>query len=241
MHKALSRLDDSYRAFDPRSMLDAHERFLQRHAEGGVYEINGLEFTCPPDIYQPHEFGSTRFMLRGLFADAPESLGHRVLEMGAGSGAVGICLAAAGCDVTLADIDPVAVTCCRDNARANRVSATILESDLFAGLAGQRFDAILFNAPLMDKAIEHPLEIISCDPGGALLSRFLREAPNFLAAGGRVIVIVANFGNKAAILKALDGYEDTILFAEYHGRTEGWRWLVSLKPLPDPVRGATVS
>jgi methylase of polypeptide subunit release factors len=230
MKKKISQLDDSYWSFNNPDSEVAKTKFLDRHKKAGVYEVGGLKFTCPSGIYQPHEFGSTRFAIRGLFAELP-NLGKRVLELGTGSGAVGICLAATGLDVTLLDIDHVAVECAKQNAAANNIDVSVFQSDLFAAVDEQKYDVIFFNIPLQDKPIEDPLEIISCDHGGELFTRFLNEAPNYLLPNGQVCVSIGNIGNRTAILKALENYDDTIMYAEYYASTGAWRWLLSARPL----------
>jgi methylase of polypeptide subunit release factors len=230
MKKKFSQLDDSYWSFNHSDLAAANAKFLQRHKTAGVYEVSGLTFTCPSGIYQPHEFGSTRFAIRGLFAEL-DNLGTRVLELGTGSGAIGICLAATGLDVTLLDIDPVAVECAKNNAAANAISVTVFQSDLFSAVGEQKYDVIFFNIPLQDKPIEEPLEIISCDHGGELFARFLNEAPNYLLPNGQICVSIGNIGNRTAILNALINYDDTILYAEYYASTGAWRWLLSVRPL----------
>lgn len=229
MNKNFSQLDDSYWSFDHPDLASANAKFLERHKTAGVYQVAGLTFDCPSGIYQPHEFGSTRFAIRGLFAEFA-NLGTRVLELGTGSGAIGICLAAAGLDVTLLDIDPVAVECAKQNAAVNNITVNVFQSDLFGAVGDQKYDLIFFNIPLMDKEIEEPLEIISCDFGGELFSRFLLEAPQYLAPNGQVCVSIANMGNRKTILKALADYNDTIMYAEFYAGTGAWRWLISAKP-----------
>jgi methylase of polypeptide subunit release factors len=230
MNKKLSQLDSSYWTYSHPDLETAQRKFLKRHSTAGVYEIAGLTFNCPSGIYQPHEFGSTRFAIRGLFSQSA-NLGHRILELGTGSGAIGICLAAAGFDVTLLDIDPAAVECATNNAVANNIAVTVLQSDLFTAVESQQFDVIFFNIPLQDKPIEDPLEVIACDHGGELFTRFMTEAKNYLSPNGQVCVSVGNIGNRAAILKALSDYDENILFAEFYAATSAWRWLLSARPL----------
>lgn len=214
---------------DDRELEEALQTFLAGHRKGGRYEVNGQEFVCPGNIYQPHEFGSTRFVLRGIFAELPR-WGHRVLEIGTGSGAVGIALAATGRDVTLVDIDPVAVACSRENAVRNNVSVKVVQSDLFAALGQESYDLIIFNIPLMDRSIEEPLERICNDPEGVLFTRFMVEAKAYLAPGGAVCVSVANIGHRSAMLRALEDYDESIIFSEFYGATQDWRWLLVAQP-----------
>src|SRR4051794_28749584 len=87
---------------------DLEFEFLSSHKSLDSFELGGLRFVCPPGIYHPTEFSSTRFMYRGVFNELPR-MGRRVLDVGTGCGAMGICLAATGRDATLVDIDPVSV------------------------------------------------------------------------------------------------------------------------------------
>jgi methylase of polypeptide subunit release factors len=226
----ISQLDDSYWDYSHPDVVAINAKFLEKHKKAGVYEVSGLTFTCPPCIYHPHELSSSRFAIRGLFAELP-NLGQHILELGTGSGVVGICLAKHGLNVTLLDIDPVAVACAENNAIKNNVAVTVHQSDLFAAVSEQKYDAIFFNIPLMDKPIEEPLEIISCDEGGELLARFLNEAPDYLLPNGQVYVSLANIGNRAAMMQALANYDHTIVHAEFYSITKAWRWLISARPL----------
>lgn len=229
MQQTISQLDDSYWQYHSHDFDTQHKAFLERHAKPGEYEVAGLTFRCPPNIYHPNEFGSTRFMLRGLFSNP--RWGNRVLEIGTGCGAIGICLAAAGHDATLLDIDPVAVECARSNAALNNVTVSVHQSDLFAAIGKERYDLIIFNIPLMDRPIEDPLERISCDHQGKLFLRFMDEAQHHLAPGGHVCVQVANMGNRQAILQGLSRYEHSIEYAEFYAVTNEWRWIVVAQPL----------
>jgi len=227
--KKISELDDSYWIYENADFESAYAGFLEEHKKVGVYEVAGLKFFCPSGVYHPHEFSTTRFALRGLIKERSK-LGNKLLELGAGSGAIGICLAATGMDVTLLDIDPVAVDCAKNNAVINNINLNVLQSDLFAAVEGKKYDVIFFNIPLLDKSIEDPLEVISCDEGGQLLSRFLLEAPNYLLPNGQVYVSVGNISNRSALLKAIADYDEHIIYAEFYGDTGGWRWLISLRP-----------
>jgi release factor glutamine methyltransferase len=227
--KKISELDDSYWTYENADFETAYAGFLEEHKKVGIYEVAGLKFFCPSGVYHPHEFSTTRFALRGLYKER-NKFGNKLLELGAGSGAIGICLASTGMEVTLLDVDPVAVECSKNNAAVNNIQVNVLQSDLFSAVQGQKYDVIFFNIPLLDKSIEDPLEIISCDEGGQLLARFLSEAPNHLLPNGQVYVSVGNISNKEALLRAIADYDEHIIFAEFYGGTGGWRWLISLTP-----------
>lgn len=209
----------------------ATPEFLSSHQTLDAFEVGGLKFVCPPGVYHPTEFSSTRFMYRGVFNEL-ERFGPRVLELGTGCGAIGICLAAAGCDVTLVDIEPIAVECAVNNAQLNRIRVRALCADLFDGVPGEQFDSIVFNIPLLDKTVDRPIEVMACDPGGVLLTRFLAEAPHYLAPEGSVCVSVSNLGNREATFAALASYRYRILYSEYYGNEDIWNCLLLAQPKP---------
>ncbi|RPI84205.1 MAG: hypothetical protein EHM42_07690, partial [Planctomycetaceae bacterium] len=136
-----------------------------------------------------------------------------------------------GCDVTLVDIEPLAVECALNNARLNRVRVRALCSNLFEGVPGEKFDSILFNIPLLDKTVDRPIEVMACDPGGQLLKRFMAEAPQYLAPNGSVCVSVSNLGHRESTLAALAHYRYRILYSEYYGNEDIWNCLLLAEPL----------
>ncbi len=76
----------------------------------------------------------------------------RILDLGTGSGAVGLALAAERLDavVDLVDSSAAALTVAEDNRqRLGLGNARTLAGDWFSALAGQRYDAILSNPPYL--------------------------------------------------------------------------------------------
>ena len=73
-------------------------------------------------------------VLSRYLQDHPEPLrGRRVLDLGAGSGLVGICAALAGATVFAAEIDPLAHVAIALNAAANRVAVQVLPGPVLSG------------------------------------------------------------------------------------------------------------
>jgi len=78
-------------------------------------------------------------------------LGEKVLDLGCGYGPIGIAVAVSkpGCSVTMAEINERAAELTRDNLSLNRIfNATVIESDFFEKLEGEKFDTILMNPPM---------------------------------------------------------------------------------------------
>jgi HemK-related putative methylase len=91
-------------------------------------------------VYEPDD---DSFLLMNI----PEVSG-RVIEIGCGSGIVGLSYAERGCDVTMTDISPEAAKCAKMNADSNDIDAEVLVGDLFSPIKG-KFDYCLFNPPYL--------------------------------------------------------------------------------------------
>lgn len=128
-------------------------------------------------------------------AKLPEN--PRILDMGCGSGVLGLTLAAElpGSRVVLADLSPDALALARENAALLEIgNATFVESDLFAALAGQAFDLVVANLPYVPESDRPTLSReVAHDPDLALfggpdgldvIRRFVPAAKHHLAPGG---------------------------------------------------------
>lgn len=126
--------------------------------------------------------------------ELPET--QRVLDMGCGSGVLGLTLAAERptWDLVLADVSPDALTLARENtARLEIPNAAFVESDLFSSLVGS-FDGIVANLPYvpeseratMAREVLHDptLALFSGTDGLDLIRRFIPEAFLRLKPGG---------------------------------------------------------
>jgi methylase of polypeptide subunit release factors len=115
-----------------------------------------------------------------------------VLEIGAGCGAISLYLAANwNVKILASDISPDAVESVMRNAELNGLRIDVVESDMFEKIPAQKFDLIIFNAPLIDKEPENSIEKYSlCDPDGMITSSFLRGARRFLDNDGIAIVSI---------------------------------------------------
>lgn len=130
----------------------------------------------------------------------------RILDLCCGGGCIGLAVAHYHPEVRvdLADIDAAALELARENAQllglAERVD--IVQSDLFAALAGREYDLILSNPPYVDgddmAALpaeyrhEPELALGSGADGLDLTRRILRDAGHHLKQSGLLVVEVGN-------------------------------------------------
>ena len=107
--------------------------------------LRGRTLLTDPEVFHPVYFLSTPVFLDYLAT--LDVAGKQLLDMGTGSGAVGLFAALRGARVTACDINPRAVALAAANARRNQVDMKVIESNLFAAIGGRCFDLICFNLP----------------------------------------------------------------------------------------------
>ena len=129
---------------------------------------------------------------------------QQVLDMGCGSGVLGLTLAAArpDWDITLVDVSPDALALARENGEAlNAINTSFVESDLFTAL-GSGFDGIVANLPYIPEAerstlareVMHDpaLALFSGPDGLDLIRRFVPEAFHRLNSGGWLVMEIGH-------------------------------------------------
>lgn len=134
--------------------------------------------------------------------ELPEN--QRLLDMGCGSGVLGLTLAAArpNWDVTLADVSPDALALAAENAAMLAITnASFLETDLFSTIDGG-FDGILANLPYvpeseratMAREVLHDpaLALFSGADGLDLIRRFIPQAFQQLVPGGWLVMEIGH-------------------------------------------------
>ena len=109
--------------------------------------VEGFEIEVFPTVFHPRYFGSSSILAR--FVSSLPLAGKAFLDLGCGSGIVAMCAGRGGAAVTAVDINPEAVRCAEANAVRHNLQLDTRVSDLFASLAGQRFDVIAWNPPFL--------------------------------------------------------------------------------------------
>ncbi|HZY70286.1 MAG TPA: HemK2/MTQ2 family protein methyltransferase [Thermoplasmata archaeon] len=145
----------------------------------------------PVGVYPPRE--DTELLARA----AQGTRGLRVLEIGTGSGEVGLTAARVGACVVVTDLNPVALRWANGRARAEGLRLDAVRTDLAVGLG--RFDVVLANPPYL------PTPARARDPdrwvnlaldggrdGLTVTRRIVASLPGWLRPGGAAYLVISS-------------------------------------------------
>jgi len=168
-----------------------------------------IDISESPDVYIPSD---DSYLLLKRIDTSP---GKRFLDMGCGTGLIGLHAAKNGAIVTAADINPHAVECTRRNAARNNLRIDTIQSDLFDKVSDS-FDVIAFNPPYLPDEARSTSWIEKSWAGGGEGSEvavaFLRDAWRHLLPGGDIYLILSSLGGLMTVLKsAKERYEAEML------------------------------
>jgi release factor glutamine methyltransferase len=171
-------------------------RLLEHHLKSGdnyTVDFYGIQLKMKSEVFCA-AYGDGSHALAKQIAVKP---GERVLDLGTGSGAMGLVAARQGAEVISVDISPLAVSCATDNARLNGLDdrMTVFQSNLFENLQDEKFSWILFNPPFMDGKPNSPLEMALYDDEYYHLKMFFKEFSNHLLPGGKLLLVFSEAGD----------------------------------------------
>jgi release factor glutamine methyltransferase len=191
----------------------AYEALVARRANGepvayllGRREFWTLTLTVGPGVLVPRP--ETELLVEAALESLAGRTTPRVLDLGTGSGAIGLAIASARPDaqVDLVDASPDALEIAETNRRRLGIgNARTLPGDWFAGLAQARYDAILSNPPYLADADPHLAS-----------AELAHEPPVALVAGPTGLEALATIATGALAHLAPGG-----LLALEHGATQG--------------------
>lgn len=215
------------------SVPDSAEAFLARRRGGEPLayitrerEFFGRSFFVAPGVLIPRQ--ETEDVLELAMEFSAES----VLDLGCGSGCIGLTYALETCRaVTLSDISRRALAIARVNRHRLGAQVALVHSDLAGAWDQPTFDLLISNPPYVADDDELPEDVRYHEPEQALFSgpkgtefyeRLAQETPRILKPGG-VIVLEIGRGQEADI-RAIFVSSD-------------WEWLTTRADLAGIPRG----
>ena len=156
----------------------------------------GLTFAVTPDVLIPRP--DTEILCEEAIRRLQRE-GGRALDLGTGSGALAVSMALLSrASVTAVYVSAPALAVARENARRLGADVRFLEGDLFAPVAGERFDVIVSNPPyiardemgqLMPEVRREPaLALFGGEDGLDFYRRICAQAANYLLPGGCLLL-----------------------------------------------------
>lgn len=155
----------------------------------------------------------------------------RILDLGTGTGAIALALATErpDCQVTAVDFVAEAVALATRNAQHLDIrNVTILRSDWFSALAGQRFTVIVSNPPYIDETDPHldqgdvrfepKSALVAGQNGLADLAHIITTARDYLLPGG--LLLLEHGWRQGEAVRALftaAGYQQVETCQDYGG------------------------
>jgi len=185
-----------------------HQVIGRRYRRLVLERVDGVPLVIFPDVFNPVVLRSGVFLARNLPApvpgSTPDSMRPRALDLGIGSGIGAIFAARLGYQVVGVDLNPEAVRCARINVLLNDLEALveIRSGDLFAPVAGQRFDLVMFNPPFFRGVPSDPLDQAWRAPD--VIERFAGGLGQVLRPGGHARIVLSTDGEWRAMLDALE-------------------------------------
>ncbi|HCR0890536.1 TPA: peptide chain release factor N(5)-glutamine methyltransferase, partial [Klebsiella aerogenes] len=167
------------------------EALLARRANGEpvAHLVGQREFWSLPLFVSPATLiprPDTECLVEQALVRLPQTA-CRILDLGTGTGAIALALASerADCKVTAVDFMPdAAALAARNAAHLALNNVTVLQSDWFSALKGQRFAMIVSNPPYIDETDPHLAEgdvrfeprtaLVAADQGLADLAHIIR-------------------------------------------------------------------
>jgi release factor glutamine methyltransferase len=174
------------------------------HAEAGSgrrFTYLGITLVVPPEVMPIT--GVSNLLGQAVLADVREN--DRVLDMGTGSGVNAILAASNATDVVAVDINPHAVAAARRNAERNGVAdrVEVRQSDVFSAVDGT-FDLIVFDPPFRWFAPRDLLEVAMTDENYQAMTAFFRNAKQYLAPNGRMLIFFGTSGDLGYLKQLAD-------------------------------------
>ncbi len=117
-----------------------------------------------------------------------------VLDLGCGSGILGIAAAMIGCKVTFADINRSALIQSKLNCDLNHTSGAFVLSDMFSSICG-KFDTILFNPPYVPSERIDYIDLDGGVGGREVIDRFLLSYKSHINKSGIALLLESSANN----------------------------------------------
>ena len=177
---------------DPSS---AKNRLVEKTADEVLRKILRAIGNAPENVYTPSD--DTFLMLDAI---AKISVGGKqVLDVGTGSGILGLFCASRGALVTVTDVDELALEHAQKAARVLGLSFQTILSDMFSNVQG-KFDLVTFNPPYLPSSTVEDRTVDGGRGGIALSKRFLGGLADYLKCDGTALLLISTLNDSGSLI-----------------------------------------
>lgn len=132
---------------NPKWEKDVRDMFLTLKGSPDVTEteIDGIRLKILPNVFSPEIFFESRWFAEKM---ATLAAGKKLLEIGPGTGIIGLFAALKGAEVTAVDVNEVAIENTKINFEAHNLSVDARQGSVYEPLGeDEKFDVIFWNHP----------------------------------------------------------------------------------------------
>jgi len=220
--------------------------WLQRRLERAGREVQHwrlgrLRLRIDPGVFPPGPTLSSAMFVRWLLSrDGPGPWpGRRVLDMGCGSGVIGLALAQAGAEVMASDINPGAVANAAANALANGLPLTVVLADMLEGIQTSALDCLVITPPYYPRTPSSMAERAwFCGQGFEYFHALFPQLAALDLTRIEVLMIVSEDCDEAGIRRVASAYG---LDLQLRGAGQAWlEWNAFLRVVPSSAEASDV-
>jgi len=157
--------------------------------------FRGFELTIRPTVFHPKYFFSSGFLFD--FVSTLKLANKEFLEIGSGSGLIGLLAYQKKAIVTICDINDSAIECIKENFARNfgaqLTQVTVVKSDLFDSLPTSKFDFVVINPPYFFDEVRTDDQLSwNCGKNGEYFVKLFSGLKNFIHAETEVYMVLAD-------------------------------------------------
>ncbi len=174
-------------------------------------EIEDLFLEIPEKVYEPRE---DSFLLLSVLKKI-NLKGKKVLDLGTGSGILGLFASKKAKEVLAVDINEDALKTIKKNVELNNIrNVRILKSDLFENIK-EKFDLIIFNPPYVPSESNfreiNDLAWAGGESGREIIDKFLDQFKSYLNDNGILLLLQSSLSDIDKTLKKISKFKPEIV------------------------------
>jgi 2-polyprenyl-3-methyl-5-hydroxy-6-metoxy-1,4-benzoquinol methylase len=185
-------LDNSIQEQIVRKYLEETKWAILFDHEDHEIEMEGIKLLIKDKVFTPNP--KITYSTTQIIKHLPELKDKEVLDLGCGTGVLGIYCLKKGAKVLLADNEDRAIENTKINLEKNNLKAEVIKSNLFEKI-DRKFDYILANLPILNEVWDSETSSIT--------ERFLKEYKNHIKPNGKVYFSWASFADLEPVKKSV--------------------------------------